>query len=183
MKFKQKLFVVIGLFLILAVSGGIYVNCKLNQLVNSLNQTGNLYSDSNSSAASGDDSSTSGSAGSGRAGTSGGGNLSNGINGSSGIGSGAVSRPSSSDIARGALSKVNRPVEKEDLIKAGFIVLRRLDSDEISYLYAVGMEDNHSPAEINKVRKILQAKLTPEELEEMQFLGAKYGKNLDFLSQ
>lgn len=177
MKFKQKLFVGISLFLILAVSGGFYVNSKLNNILSSLNQPGSAYMNPGSTSAAGEDSN-----GSGQAGPSVSGNSSV-INGSSGNGSGAVSQPSKTDIAQGALSKVNRPVEKSDLVKAGFIVLHRLNSDEISYLYAEGMKDNHSQADLVKVRNILQAKLTPEELEEMEFLGYKYGKNLEFLSQ
>jgi plasmid stability protein len=183
MKFKQKLFVVIGLFLIAAVSGGFYVNYKLNNLVSSLNQPGSMYSDTGSGV-SGGDSDASGTDGVGQSGTSArSGNSSVVKNGSSGNSSGNASRPSNGDIASGALSKVNRPVEKEDLIKAGFIILRRLDSGEISYLYQVGMQENHSREQLLKARDILQAKLTAEELAEMQFLGAKYGKNLDFLSQ
>lgn len=187
MKFKQWLFVGIGIVLIGVISGVIYFNYQLDHLVAQLNRPGMVYNDyppvgsgedANSDAtgldASGKDGVTEGSGEQGTPGQTG----TAGDTPSSGVTS---PRPSNQDIAEGAISKANHPVEKKDLINAGMIILRRLSSDEISYLYEVGIKDHQSREELIKARKILLKKLTPEEIEVMQSLGLKYGKRLRFL--
>jgi hypothetical protein len=89
-----------------------------------------------------------------------------------------VEKAKSSQIVSGVQEKVNRPIQKEDLMKAGLIFVRRLSWDEITFLYNVGSKDQYSAEELQQARDILLTKLTPEELKEIRALGGKYGKNL-----
>ena len=79
--------------------------------------------------------------------------------------------------------KLGTEVDKNDLFQAGSIILKKLSSEEISYVFQVGRKDKRSPEEMAKVKEILQDKLTSEEIKILQDLGVKYGKNLSFLSK
>lgn len=181
MKFKQKVFIVISMLLILGVSGAIYVNYKLDNLVARLNQPGVMYRETETPGSNAGGDVVSGSE-SGKTGSNSQTGVPGAPDGESGSSAGVSnSRPTNDDIVKGAASKANRPVEKGDLIKAGLIIIRRLDADEISYMYEVGMKEHQSAEDLAQVRKILKKKLTPEEIDEMQYLGEKYGRSLKFL--
>lgn len=49
-------------------------------------------------------------------------------------------------------------------------------------MYKVGSKESISSDELKEVLKILGNRLSKEEIQVMQELGRKYGKNLDFLS-
>ena len=77
--------------------------------------------------------------------------------------------------------KLDRPLEKKDLLKAGLIILRKLDKEEINYLYRVGTQDSCTREELRRVREILLGKLSPQEISTLKEIGAKYGKQLRIL--
>ena len=86
------------------------------------------------------------------------------------------------EIITGVQDKIDRPVDKKDLVKAGMIILRRLNWSEIEYLYKAGNKDEMSNEELRKIHKVLRSRLTTDEIMVMQDLARKYGKDLDFLS-
>jgi hypothetical protein len=77
--------------------------------------------------------------------------------------------------------KVDRPVEKEDLVRAGLIILRKLNTEEISYLYRVGRQDSCTREELIRSREILLNKLSEDDIRTLRTIGAKYGKPLRIL--
>jgi hypothetical protein len=184
MQKKARLFVVLGTVLILVVVAGIYVNYKMDQVVKSINRPGVLFSDSNTYTPPLDTD-----AGASDVGGEGSGSASSqqppaGKDEplppqSSSSSSGKVEKD---DIVKGVEQRVSRPVEKKDLFKAGLIIIRKLSWDEIEYMYDVGTKDSMSAAELKEVHRILRLRLSADEIQVMQELGRKYGKNLDFLS-
>ncbi|MDD4548887.1 MAG: hypothetical protein PHT79_03910 [Syntrophomonadaceae bacterium] len=97
---------------------------------------------------------------------------------------GAVKNPQGkqdNEIVRSVQSKLDRPVEKKDLLKAGVIILRKLDTDEIQFLYNVGKSSSPTREELILSREILLGKLTSEEINTLRQLGGKYGKSLRIL--
>ena len=85
------------------------------------------------------------------------------------------------EIAAAVQEKLDRPLEKKDLLKAGLIILRKLDKEEINYLYRVGTQDSCTREELRRVREILLGKLSPQEISTLKEIGAKYGKQLRIL--
>jgi len=96
---------------------------------------------------------------------------------------GGNTTPSKTDIMQGVEGKLKQPVEKKDLLKAGMIIMRKLDAQEINYLYGLGTKDKRTAEDIKQAKKILQDKLTAEDLNVLYELGLKYGKKLSFLKQ
>jgi hypothetical protein len=74
------------------------------------------------------------------------------------------------------MAQVGKPIDKADMIKAGLIILRRLNSEEISYVYSVGRKGSMTADEKAKVRAILSAKLTDDDKETLRALGVSMGK-------
>lgn len=77
--------------------------------------------------------------------------------------------------------RLGQSVDKKDLVKGAMILLRKLDSEEIRFLYEVGKKERQTQAELRKAREILTTKLNKEDLKVLRELGAKYGRNLNFL--
>lgn len=92
-----------------------------------------------------------------------------------------IERPGNKTIANDVQKKISRPIEKKDLVKAGVIILRKLNSEEINYLYKIGKKDNYSREEYLHARDILLNKLSSEDIDTLQELGMKYGKDLNIL--
>lgn len=186
MQNKARWFIALGIALILVVTAGIYVNYRMDQVVKRINRPGILFSDSSPSTPGSDTGTTDSETGSGSPGA---------ITPEWLIdGSGSVPRqqsPSSpdkgkveqDDIVKGVQQKVNRPIEKKDLFKAGLIIIRKLSWSEIEYMYDVGTKGSMTTAELKEVHRILRDRLSSEEIKVMQDLGRKYGKNLEFLSE
>ena len=194
MSAKVKWFIAIGILLNVILCAGFYANYRLDQVVSSLNRPGVLFSEAQSGGLENDGQSqgANGSSGSGTWNKSwgdGSGYPIDGVNspGSGGDGSTGsgdkVTPPSNSDIASDVVNKIGRPIEKGDLIKAGLIILRRLNGEEISYLYHVGRKSSFSNEERGQVRKILLSKLNRDDIVTLQALGKKYGRSLSILDQ
>ncbi len=203
MQRKQTWFIVIGVVLIVLISGGFYVNYQLDHLVAALNRPGWLFVETESE----DEALTVGleeeyeyvdtqpgskvnrdhrvpSAGSNQDGT--GSNAPGETPSSNGdtrsVDARQESPPASNQqVASGVQDKVGKPIEKTDLIKAGLIIIRKLDGEEISYLYRVGNKDSYTKEELKRSREILLGKLTPEDINTLRELGGKYGKTLRVL--
>jgi hypothetical protein len=193
MSTKVRWFIAIGILLNVILCAGFYANYRLDQVVSSLNRPGVLFSEAQSdSGANGLDNGVNGSSGSGDWNKSWGDGSGNAIDGTGATGSGGdgstgsgdkVNPPSSSDIASDVVNKIGRPVEKGDLVKAGLIILRRLNGEEISYLYHVGRKSSFSNEERGQVRKILLNKLNSDDIVTLKALGKKYGRGLSILDQ
>lgn len=182
MRRKYKVFIVIGVLVNVVLCLGLYVNYKLDNLVAGLNVPGVLFRDGASSLP-GDISSESPDGNQGSVKPGEGGTASQGSPTAPGqVPAGtAGTKPANTEIANSVLDKVNQPVEKTDLVKAGLVILKRLSSEEISYLYRVGNSKHQTHDELVRTREILLTKLSPEDIEVLQALGKKYGKDLRIL--
>ncbi len=177
MQKKYKAFIAVGILLNVILCLGIWANYKLDRIVAGLNKPGVLFSDnyvqpgeSASSALPGSSAQSGGTASSNTSGT----------NASSS--SGQTVQPSTQDIAIGVEQRLGRPIEKKDLLEAGMIIMRKLNWDEITFLYNTGSKSKPSPAEIQQARAILKNKLSSDELTTLKALGDKYGHGLNFLN-
>lgn len=88
--------------------------------------------------------------------------------------------PSFQGIAREVEARVDRPVDKTDLMRVGLILVRRLDRSEINYLYNVGKKGSYTAAEVAKTREIL-TKLTPRDRKVLEEMAEKYDQPLFLL--
>ncbi len=86
------------------------------------------------------------------------------------------------DFNKAVQDKLNRPPAKKDLLKAGLIILRKFNREEIEYLYRVGTRGNCTKEELQRIREIILDTLTPQEIDTLREIGAKYGKELRFLA-
>ena len=186
---KKKIFIAVGILLNILLCAGLYANYQLDHVVLSLSQPGILFpgADPGSHTDEPDLTDETGLNDTGT-GTGAAEEQQNTENGSSPEltpqnNSSAPNLDSNSKvaIAGSVQKKINRPIEKTDLIKAGVIILRRLNSEEISYLYRVGSHNSYTHEEYLQVHKILQAKLSEEDIATLKELGQKYGKNLNVL--
>lgn len=182
---KKKAFIAVGILLNIVLCAGLYVNYKLDQVVSSLTHPGVLFTEAGSSSPE-DDGLTDGSMGDNDANNGpdasadGSGNRSDDSS-SDGSTTGDGASPSNVKIAGDVQKKIGKPIEKNDLLKAGLIIIRRLDSDEISFLYQVGRKDSYTQEELQQARKILTTKLSSEDRAVLKALGQKYGKELNVL--
>ncbi|MDD3890177.1 MAG: hypothetical protein PHR65_09710 [Syntrophomonadaceae bacterium] len=187
MKKKYKVFIAVGIMVNVVLCLGLYVNHKLDNMVASLNRSGFISTEGLSQPSDlAPDPSVSLPGNSGSVGNSGG----NGYTYTpetpetpepSETPSAPNTQPSQLDITSGVQQKLGQPVEKKDLIEAGMIIMRRLNWDEITFLYNAGKKSEQTPEEVQQAREILRAKLTAEELATLKALGSKYGQSLRFL--
>ncbi len=171
MQKKYKAFIAVGILLNVILCLGIWANYKLDRIVAGLNKPGVLFSDNYVQP--GESASSAQSGGTASPNTS-------GTNASSP--SGQTVQPSTQDIALGVEQRLGRPVEKKDLLEAGMIIMRKLNWDEITFLYNTGSKSKPSPAEIQQARAILKNKLSSDDLATLKALGDKYGHGLNFLN-
>lgn len=187
MKKKYKVFIAVGIMVNVVLCLGLYVNHKLDNMVASLNRSGFISTEGLSQPSDlSPDPSVSLPGNSGSAGNSGGNGYTYtpgtpGTPNPSETSSAPGTQPSQLDITSGVQQKLGQPVEKKDLVEAGMIIMRRLNWDEITFLYNAGKKSEQSPEELQQAREILQTKLTAEELATLKALGSKYGQSLRFL--
>jgi len=181
MRRKKRIFITVGILINVLLCLGLYVNYKLDHIVAGLNKPGVTYKDTlpdDSANGSSADRPSSSVTSPGKNGTSTPG-TSTPSNSSS---PGKIAQPSTQDITNGVQQKLGQPVEKKDLIKGGMIIMRKLNWDEITFLYNAGSKAQPSPEELKQAREILKGKLSTEELATLQALGGKYGQSLNFLN-
>jgi hypothetical protein len=189
MKKKYKVFIVVGLLLNLVICFGFYINYRLDKLVANLNKPGILFYDT--AAPQYNEAGADGLRGSSEqlpySPVSPRGDYSSGGSQTASPGrdyrkpSEATANPGNNQIVDSVAQKVNRPLEKTDLIKAGIIILKRLDTEDIGYLYRVGDSSHITREDLVQTRTVLLSKLTPEDIEVLRELGEKYGKDLRIL--
>lgn len=175
---KKKVFIAVGILLNLVICAAIVANYELNKVVDKLNapllrdaidNNGN----SDGSASPDTNNSPTNQELDWRNYTPEDGNQKNGGN----------TVPDKTQILDSVQNQINRPVEKADVLKAGMIVMRKLSSEEISYLYNLGTKSKRTPEEMAQAKEILTSKLSAEDIETLYNMGLKYGKKMDFLKQ
>jgi hypothetical protein len=67
------------------------------------------------------------------------------------------------------------------MLRVGLILVRRLDRDEIKYLYNVGRRGTYTESEVNQTRRILTARLNKDDMKVMQEMAEKYEQPLFFM--
>jgi hypothetical protein len=167
---KRRILIILG-FIVVGLAGtGIYLNYQLDHL---LNQPGVLSALENDTTSAPDGN---------QAGV--------GSNTASPGGSGSqagVSQPNSGssvqkDLVSDIENKVGQPVAKQDLLKAGVILMRRLNAEDIRYLKNVALQGSYSPEEYRHAQEILLDRLSGEDINALKKLGAKYGNDLKILN-
>ncbi|MEN6463197.1 MAG: hypothetical protein ABFC94_17745 [Syntrophomonas sp.] len=182
MKSKPKLIIMIGVFISLLVSTGIYMNYRLDHF---LDQSGMLlqnkdsgtstYSDTKLPIAPQDKSGF----------TKESGNIT--------VKTGATSetnnnpqldsnKPANETLVTHVQKKIGQPIEKKDLLTAGVILMRKLSAKDISYLSKVAMKDSYSQEDYRESQKILLKRLSPNDVNTLKKLGKKYGSELKILN-
>ncbi len=170
MKKIEKLFIVAGLVIILLVSGGIYMNNKLNRLFDNAAFIGVILSEASpvkeeAVVESSPDEET----------------------GSTQTRPdyNTTPRPSVSaedllhdeDIEAIIQTKLDKPIERKDKVKVALILIRNLSADDITYFYDL-ITTGYTKEDIRKVRAILSANLNAEDMEVLRSMTVKYGFNL-----
>lgn len=187
MKRIQKIFISIGVIIFVLISAGIYVNHQLAKVVTSLSRPGILFTDVDAVMPSDDAAASNSGEDAINSSNSNKDTVNNGsAAGRTGNNNPASATPSSGNndyIVNDVQSKIERPIEKTDLVKAGIIILKRLDSGEISYLYRVGSQDTCTKDDLRNVQKVLKTNLTDEDIATLKELGKKYGKELRILDE
>lgn len=85
-----------------------------------------------------------------------------------------------SEIVNIVQQEVGRPIDTTDLFQAGLIILNKLSTDEINFLFGFSNNSYTIEDEI-EVRRLLFSKLNDEDINTLRALGQKYGKNLEIL--
>jgi len=178
MRRKKRIFIAIGILINVLLCLGLYVNNRLDHMVAGLYGPGVVNTDN--SIQPGEFNTDSAATVPNGSAISPGGNGTNTPGSSSSPGN--ITKPSKQDLASGVEQKLGRPVEKKDLIKAGMIILRKLNWDEITFLYNAGSKTKQTSEELKQAREILKGKLSAEELATLQELGNKYGQSFRFLN-
>lgn len=91
------------------------------------------------------------------------------------------SRAGSKNLINDVQKKVGQPVEKLDIIKASVIIMSKLSAEDISYLTKVAMKDSYTQEDYQHSQEILLKKLSAEDIDTLKKLGEKYGKDLKIL--
>jgi hypothetical protein len=192
---QEKIFVTIGILLTVIICGGLYINHQLDRLVTAISRPGLLfvYPEDETifspdkmpgvpgTEASLPDEQQPGSHRPGDDGDKSGSGVNIPTKNNAPEGSNSAGGHLEHEITAAVQQKLDRPLEKKDLLKAGLVILRKLSTEEISYLYRIGTQDSYTREELQRVREILLAKLSPQEIRTLKEIGAKYGKQLRIL--
>lgn len=75
---------------------------------------------------------------------------------------------------------LNQPIKKDDILKAGAIIMKKLSPSEIVYLLNFS-EGDYTKEELLTAREILLNKLSLEDIQILQSIARSYGKSLRIL--
>lgn len=78
--------------------------------------------------------------------------------------------------------KAGQPIDKIDVLKASVILMRKLSAEDISYLSSVALKDSYSQEDYQQSQEILLNKLSVEDINTLKTLGRKYGNELIILN-
>jgi hypothetical protein len=84
------------------------------------------------------------------------------------------------EIANAVQQEIGSQVETADLLDAAMIIVKKLDRDEINFLFGFS-DKTYTSEELKEVRSLLLSKLSAQDIKTLRALGAKYGKKLDIL--
>ena len=170
MKTAEKIFIIVGLVIILFVSGGVYVNNKIDRLFENVGGLEVILTEQN---AAGENSATT-------PGTESNSNQENSFEGKE-YTAGKKPTPSASDlifdegIEAIIQTKLNKPIERKDKIKVALILIKRLSVDDVTYFYDLITLGNYTSEDIRHARAILSANLNNEDKETISIIAEKYG--------
>lgn len=183
MKSKRRLAIIAGVLIFIISGTGIYVNYQLNH---ALDQTGIFLQDKDSGAAGSSETKLAEVFG----------DESGFLNGSekpaakTKNSSAASDNNAQLDSSRSKneiqvadiQKKVGKPIAKQDILKAGLILVRKLSPEELRYLKNVAMQNSYSREEYLQSQKILLNNLSKDDINTLKKLGKKYGSDLEILS-
>lgn len=181
MKYKPGLMIIIGVFIIVMVSAGIYLNKQLSHLSQSgislLDQdkggsdcaTELLETPEDISQSVQDNGNSAAKAGSSKV--------------SQNSPQAYTGQTSNENLVTHVQKKIGQPIEKKDVLIAGLILMRKLSTEDISYLSKVAMKDSYSQEDYRKSQEILLQKLSADDIAALKKLGRKYGSEVKILNQ
>lgn len=172
---KQTLFIIISVTIIAISSVGLILNSELNKIANGfgVSDLDAYYQEAASPPASGSDQTAPGA---------------NNVSGTAPPG--AEYSPTDAyfsgnseqeRIAAEIESRINRPVNRKDLLKAGLILMGSLSREELNYIYQVGRNPHPSKAEMIEAREILLNNLSAQDIAALRQIGSNYGMSLRIL--
>ena len=172
MKGIEKVFISIGLLVVILISGAIYVNNKVDKLLENPDRLGVLLSAADLQGTpqmpeeKADSSNPSDK---------------NNTSGDSPSITPGEKQPSASDmvfdesIEAMIQTKLNKPIDRKDKIKVALILIKRLSVDDITYFYDLITLGNYTNEDIRKARNILTTKLSEDEIQTVRKMTEKYG--------
>jgi hypothetical protein len=173
MKSVEKIFIAASLVIILLVSGGIYVNSKLNRIFEHIGMVGVILSEGDPargpSAEPGEGSSPDGKI------------INRDDKGSAQERTPTVSSAEDllydEELEAIIQTRLDKPIERSDKIKVALILIKNLSVDEITYFYDL-ITLGYNKDDIRKARTILSANLSEEDMEILRSMADKYGFKL-----
>lgn len=183
MKYKPKIIFIVGVFVILLVSSGILTNYKMNQFQDSSGSP--LPGKARYTVANSQTTFSAATQGKSRI-VKGNERLPSKSGSQSAANQSKLPLESSSsgkDIKVSDLEKrIGQPVAKQDIVKAGLILMSKLSTKDIRYLKNVVMQNSCSRQEYLQSQKILLSRLSAEDINTLNKLGEKYGIETKILS-
>lgn len=71
--------------------------------------------------------------------------------------------------------RIGQPIEKQDILKAGLILMRKFSAEDIRYLKKVAMQDSCSREEYQRSQEIILNRLSVEDINTLKKLGENTG--------
>ncbi|HPF45000.1 MAG TPA: hypothetical protein PKV15_09900 [Syntrophomonadaceae bacterium] len=170
MKTTEKIFITIGMVLILFICGGVYINNKVDKLMENSRGLGVFLTEQNAADETSKPNHIADPSN----------NQESQTGGKTSIPPGNI-EPSASDLVFDdsieaiVQSKLNKPIERKDKIKVALILIKRLSVDDITYFYDLITLGKYTDEDITRVHKILASNLNEEEMETLRSLAKKYG--------
>lgn len=173
MKSVEKIFVAASLVIILLVSGGIYVNSKLNRIFDHISMVGVILSEGDPASSPSAEP---------REGSS----LDGKSSGSDHKGFPTQKTPTASsaedllydeELEAIIQTRLDKPIERSDKIKVALILIKNLSVDDITYFYDL-ITLGYTKEDIRRARTILSANLSEEDMEILRSMADKYGFKL-----
>jgi len=171
MKSIEKVFITIGILVIVIISGAVYVNSKVDKILEHPGRLGALLTAIDPveiPMAPEEDPHTPGT-------------------GQENLSGGQVSvtpekpQPSASDlvfddnIEAMIQNRLDKPIERKDKIKVALILLKRLSTEDIIYFYDLITLGEYSDKDIRRAQNILTDKLNEDEIATLKSMTKKYG--------
>ncbi len=171
MKATEKIFIAIGMVLILFISGSVFINNKVDKMLENSRGLGVFLAEQNAVDETSKPNHTADPSNH---------NQESQTEGKTAIMPGST-EPSASNLVFDdsieaiVQSKLSKPIERKDKIKVALILIKRLSVDDITYFYDLITLGTYTDEDITRARKILSSNLNEEEIETLRSLAGKYG--------